>query len=147
MTMPDANKSDIVLFKEQHRQDVIALWKKCGLVRAWNDPEKDIDRCLSVDASRLFVLINDQTVIGSVMTGYDGHRGAVYYLSVDPAHQGGGYGRKLMQQCEDYLTGLGCPKINLFVRKDNDAVHRFYGDMDYALETSAAFGKRLIPDD
>ena len=57
MTMPDADKSVIVLFEEQHRQDVIALWKNCGLVRAWNDPDMDIDRCLSGDSSRLFVLM------------------------------------------------------------------------------------------
>lgn len=144
--MADKSEIAVIQFEDRHRAEVIALWQKCGLVRAWNDPDKDIDRCLSVEASRLFVLVKGETVIGSVMTGYDGHRGAVYYLSVDPDHQGSGYGRVLMDHCEAYLTGLGCPKINLFVRKDNEAVHRFYGESGYALETSAAFGKRLIPD-
>jgi ribosomal protein S18 acetylase RimI-like enzyme len=145
--MTEVSDTEIILFEEHHRQAVIALWQKCGLTRAWNDPDKDIDRCLSVAASALFLLLKDGVVIGTVMTGYDGHRGAVYYLSVDPDEQGHGYGRRLMAHCEAYLTSLGCPKINLFVRKDNSLVHKFYDGLGYALETSAAFGKRLIPDD
>jgi len=136
----------ITAFENRHRAEVIALWKKCGLVRAWNDPDKDIDRCLSNGSSTLFVLLDGDMVIGSVMTGYDGHRGAVYYLSVDPDRQSGGYGKQLMAHCEAYLTSLGCPKINLFVRKGNEPVQAFYRGLGYEEETSAAFGKRLIPD-
>ncbi len=144
--MPEKNSAVIVPFEERHREDVIALWVKCGLVRAWNDPNTDIDRCLSVDSSALFVLMDNKSVIGSVMTGYDGHRGAVYYLGVDPQHQSSGYGQLLMAHCEGYLIGLGCPKINLFVRKGNEVVERFYDRLCYAEETSTSFGKRLIDD-
>lgn len=136
----------IVPFEEKYRSDLIALWKMCGLVRAWNDPNKDIDRCLGAPASGLFVLIGKDRLLGAVMTGYDGHRGAVYYLSVHPDHQNHGYGKRLMQYCEAYLMDMGCPKINLFVRKDNEIVQDFYDRQGYSKETSAAFGKRLIPD-
>ncbi|GAA0781140.1 GNAT family acetyltransferase [Roseibium denhamense] len=136
----------IGVFEEGHRSAVIGLWTKCGLIRPWNDPHKDIDRCLSVPLSRLFILEQGTKVIGTVMTGYDGHRGAVYYLAVDPDAQKSGLGRQLMNHCEDYLTSLGCPKINLFVRSDSESVQAFYRTLGYEQETSAAYGKRLIPD-
>ncbi|WP_417674626.1 GNAT family acetyltransferase [Roseibium sp.] len=151
--MPIPSDYSIVTFQERHRKQVIALWQACGLIRAWNDPDKDIDRKLKDRNGGFFVMLyrdpatEEGKVIGSVMAGYDGHRGSIYYLSISPEHQGSGYGRQLMNHCEAYLIDLGCPKINLFVRKDNEQASAFYEGMDYILETSLAFGKRLIPDD
>ncbi|WP_422038497.1 GNAT family acetyltransferase [Roseibium sp.] len=145
--MGDQADAVIVPFEERYRSDVIDLWQSCGLTRAWNDPDKDIDRKLSDPQGGFFVLLKGETVIGSVMAGYDGHRGAIYYLSIDPAHQSAGLGRRLMEHCEAFLIGLGCPKINLFVRQGNEAVMKFYDDLGYAPEKAVALGKRLIPDD
>ena len=50
------------------------------------------------------------------MAGYDGHRGSVYYLAVDPHHQRIGIGSEIMRHIERLLTDLGCPKINLQIR-------------------------------
>lgn len=136
----------IVEFDEAYRSEVIKLWEACGLVRPWNDPDKDIDRKLSDPQGGFFVLLRERRVIGSVMAGYDGHRGAIYYLSIDPTCQSAGLGRSLMEHCEAFLIGLGCPKINLFVRKGNEAVMRFYDELGYSEETATAMGKRLIPD-
>ncbi|MBD1545748.1 GNAT family acetyltransferase [Roseibium aggregatum] len=151
--MPVPTGYSIVEFQEEYRKPVIALWQACGLVRAWNDPDKDIDRKLADRNGGFFVMLyrdpasGTETVIGSVMAGYDGHRGSIYYLSIAPEHQGSGCGRQLMTHCEDYLIDLGCPKINLFVRKDNEQAAAFYEGLGYIIETSLAFGKRLIPDD
>lgn len=144
--MVDESEPVIAPFEERYRAQVIALWQACGLTRAWNDPDKDIDRKLSDPQGGFFVLLRDGKVIGSVMTGYDGHRGAIYYLSIDPEHQSAGLGRRLMEHCEAFLIGLGCPKINLFVRQGNEAVMKFYDDLGYAPEKAVALGKRLIPD-
>ncbi len=144
--MDDAKEPAIIPYDDGMRQDVVALWDACGLTRPWNDPNKDIDRKLADPLGGFFVMVLDDRVIGSVMAGYDGHRGAIYYLSVDPQHQSAGYGRQLMDHCEAFLIGQGCPKINLFVRHGNEAVKKFYQDLGYSEETAVPFGKRLIPD-
>jgi len=136
----------ITTFEERFREDVIALWRKCGLVRPWNDPDKDIDRKLTDRNGGFFLLFLEDRLIGSVMAGYDGHRGAIYYLGIDPAHQSAGLGRMMMAHCEAYLIERGCPKINLFVRQGNETVIRFYDQLGYEEEKAIAFGKRLIPD-
>ncbi|QFT32048.1 Acetyltransferase YpeA [Labrenzia sp. THAF82] len=133
-------------FEESFRHDVIGLWEKCGLTRAWNDPNKDIDRKLTDKNGAFFVLLLGNQLIGSVMASYDGHRGSIYYLSVDPDHQSSGLGKLLMDHCETFLQELGCPKINLFVRRGNEQVLQFYEKLGYAEDQAVPLGKRLIPD-
>jgi ribosomal protein S18 acetylase RimI-like enzyme len=145
--MDGARMDDRVLpFEERYRSEVIALWEKCGLTRPWNDPDKDIDRKLTDENGAFFVLLRQDKLIGSVMAGYDGHRGSINYLSVDPDYQTVGLGKMLMNRCEAFLTAQGCPKINLMVRQGNEKVLRFYEQLGYAEEKVVSLGKRLIPD-
>ena len=81
----------------------------------------------------------------SVMVGWDGHRGAVYYLAVANLHRGQGYGRELMGASEAWLARFNAPKRNLMVRTDNDAAHGFYDSLDYIRDPVAVRGKRLRP--
>ena len=126
---------------------LVALWQACDLVKPWNDPIKDINRKLKDCVGGLFVIHDESKLIGSVMVGYDGHRGSVYYLAVHPHYQAQGLGCLLMNHCETFLLALECPKINLFVRDTNVAVLEFYGNRGYALDASKTLGKRLIADD
>ena len=135
-------------FEQADRAQVISLWHACNLTRPWNDPGKDIDRKDGVGADLFLVLVSDEIVIGTVMGGYDGHRGVMNYLAVSPDHRGKGYGRILVEAVEDKLRALGCPKINLLMRTDNSEVADFYTDLEYTAQDDVmVFGKRLIPDD
>ena len=85
-------------------------------------------------------------LIGSAMAGYDGHRGSVYYLAVAPGYQGAALGRRLMQEVEQRLLVLGCPKVNGLVRTSSVRVLGFYDALGYAQDEAVCLGKRLIPD-
>ncbi|WP_306150183.1 MULTISPECIES: GNAT family N-acetyltransferase [unclassified Roseibium] len=73
-----------------------------------------------------FLALNGDTVVGCVITGYDGHRGSISYLGVDLDRQVSGVGRLMTDHSEQFLFGLGCPKINLLVRTGNEPVLAFY---------------------
>ena len=137
---------EIVEFDETFRNDVVHLWNICDLTRPWNDPNKDIDRILSDQTGKLFLVRKHNKVLGSVMVGYDGHRGSVYYLSVHPDYQKKSLGRMLMKHSEDYLLALGCPKLNLMVRTSNLPVIEFYGQLGYRKDEVVVLSKRLITD-
>ena len=85
-------------------------------------------------------------LIVRIMVGYDGHRGSITYLAVDPAVAGNGHGRHLMQMAGEFLLSLECPKINLCVRRDNEAVIKFYDGLGYEKESAYYCGKRLTED-
>lgn len=126
---------------------VIELWQSCNLTVPWNDPQKDIERKLAVDADLFLVCTDNDNVIGTVMGGYDGHRGWVNYLAVCPSQQRKGVGRKLMGAVEKRIRSKGCPKINIQVRTTNKDVLAFYDALGYKADEVVSLGKRLINDD
>lgn len=133
-------------FTLQDQTAVIALWQACGLTRAWNDPAQDIARKLTVQPELFLVGTVYDTVIASVMAGYEGHRGWVNYLAVSPAHQRQSHARQLMREVERLLLERGCPKINLQIRSSNVAVIAFYQHIGYAQDEVVSMGRRLIVD-
>lgn len=126
---------------------VIRLWQRAGLTRPWNDPAQDIQRKLTVQAEWFLVGLVEEQVIASIMAGYDGHRGWVNYLAIDPDHQRAGYGRRLMEHTERLLREAGCPKINLQIRKDNLEAIAFYERIGFSEDAVVSFGKRLVADE
>jgi ribosomal protein S18 acetylase RimI-like enzyme len=134
-------------FKKSDEEEVIKLWFKCNLVVPWNNQKSDIVRKLKVNTELFLVGIIDDKIISTVMGGYEGHRGWVNYLAVDPDFQKQKYGKEIMRVIEDKLKELGCPKINLQVRDDNTEVIEFYKSIGYYYEKVVSLGKRLIPDE
>ncbi|MEK9743271.1 MAG: GNAT family acetyltransferase [Gammaproteobacteria bacterium] len=118
-------------FSSDDEAAVIDLWRRCDLIRPWNDPVGDIAQCLNNISSTLFVASEDGRIIGSVMVGYDGHRGWVYYLAVDPEKQKRGNGRALMRQAETWILQKGGRKIHAMIREENLAVSDFYRSLSY----------------
>ena len=134
-------------FALRDTEAVIALWQETGLTRSWNNPHLDIQRKLSVQPELFLVATDDAgDVVGTVMAGYDGHRGWMYYLASDPARRGSGIGRELVTAAEGKLLELGCPKVQLMVRPDNTAVLGFYDALGYERFDTITTGKRLIAD-
>jgi ribosomal protein S18 acetylase RimI-like enzyme len=138
---------EIRTFVESDEKVVIALWSRCGLLRPWNDPRKDIVRKLQVQRELFLVGILDGVVVATVMAGYDGHRGWINYLAVDPAHRRMGLGKALMVEAERLLRGLGCPKINLQVRRENIEATAFYSHLGFREDDVVSYGKRLEGDE
>lgn len=122
---------------------VIALWHACGLTRPWNDPQADFDLALATSTSAILVAREVDAIVASIMTGFDGHRGWVYYLGVDPAQRRHGLGRQMMAAAEGWLRDAGAPKIQLMVRGDNQAATGFYRALGYQLQDVVTIGRRL----
>jgi len=120
-----------------------ALWAEAGLVRAWNDPHADIAAALACPTSTILAARDGGSVIGTVMAGYDGHRGWLYYVAVAPSHRGTGVGRTLVEAAEHWLADQGARVIRLMVRAENEAVTAFYAALGYADGEMIVLGKRL----
>ncbi len=133
-------------YQPEDESAVVALWTRCGLTRPWNDPHKDIRRKLQVRPDFFLVGVLDKRVVATVMVGYDGHRGWIYYLGVAPEHRHKGYGRSLMEQAECLLREENCAKINLLVRTGNEQAIGFYRRLGYAVDEVLSMGKRLEQD-
>ncbi|KTC20211.1 acetyltransferase [Pseudomonas marginalis ICMP 9505] len=128
----------------QHRAQVVALWQEAfGYDTAHNLPSLAIDKKLAVNDGLFFVATDKTTVIGTVLAGYDGHRGWLYSVAVHADYRRHGLGASLVRHAEQALTALGCMKINLQITGGNDAVVGFYEALGYAVEPRISMGKKI----
>ena len=133
-------------YRRPDQAAVVELWRDCGLVVPWNDPEKDIHRKLRVQRDMFLVGLLGTRLVATVMAGYEGHRGWINYLSVAPDCQRNGFGRRLIEEAEARLRRLGCPKINLQVRNSNADAIEFYKRIGFSVDDVVSMGKRLQED-
>lgn len=132
-------------FRREDTDAVVALWQRCDLTRPWNEPTRDIERKLAAQAGPFLIGEIEGRIVGSAMAGWDGHRGWVNYLAVDPDLQGRGLGAELMAAAEEALRSMGCPKINVQIRTGNPAVE-FYRHLGFGEDDVVSMGKRLEVD-
>ena len=143
MNAPLASALTITSIEDADIPEVVGLWQRCGSTRPWNDPEGDIARARKGDNATVLLGRDDGTLVASVMAGHDGHRGWVYYVTVDPDHRFKGYGRAIMAAAEDWLRARGMEKMQLMVRTDNAQVHAFYRSLGYFPQERVTFAKWL----
>ena len=139
-------KLEIRSYQESDQGAVVKLWQDCGLVMPWNDPAKDIQRKLRIQREMFLVGFLGTQLVGTVMVGFEGHRGWINYLAVHPRHMKEGLGRLLMEEAERLLRAAGCPKINLQIRDSNTDVIEFYKRIGYSIDDVVSMGKRLEED-
>ena len=102
-----------------------------------------IERKTFRDPDLFLVALEDGKVVGTVMGGYDGHRGWVYALAVDDQERHRGIGSALVDSIEEALKSLGCLKVNLQVVGANSGVVEFYEKLGFSVEDRISMGKRL----
>jgi ribosomal protein S18 acetylase RimI-like enzyme len=134
---------DVVELQSEDMAFAIALWTETGLIRPWNDPLEDFRRAIAGPTSTVLGMKIDDEPIGSVMVGSDGHRGWVYYLSVDTAHQRQGLGAQLMRSAEEWLRVKGVVKVQLMVRSENDQALSFYERLGYEADDVKVLSRRV----
>ena len=60
------------------------------------------------------------------MCGHDGHRGHIYHLAIDPAYQGSGLGKRLLDECLHGLRKTGVKRVVIMVADDNQRGTKFW---------------------
>ena len=139
------SRHPIGLYRDrQHRAQVVALWQQAfGYDTAHNVPSLAIDKKLAVNDGLFFVATDKKAVIGTILAGYDGHRGWLYSVAVHADYRRHGLGSSLVRHAEQALIGLGCMKINLQINSSNEAVVGFYEALGYGVEPRISMGKKI----
>ena len=137
--------ASILIYREQDFADVRMLWHDVFPDDPpWNSAEEAIPAKQAFQPELFLVAVDDGKVIGTIMAGYDGHRGWLYCVAVATQHRRCGIGSALVREAEIRLRALGCHKINLQIRLSNLPVQAFYDRLGYATEDRVSMGKRLV---
>jgi ribosomal protein S18 acetylase RimI-like enzyme len=135
---------DIRRYQDMDFERLDDLWSEAFS----NDPPRNrainaIPAKLSFQPDLLFVAVEGADVLGSVMAGYDGHRGWLYSVAVRRSARRRYLGTMLVRHAEQALSTLGCSKVNLQVRSSNEVVVRFYEKLGYVVEDRVSLGRRI----
>jgi ribosomal protein S18 acetylase RimI-like enzyme len=148
MTTTTATPLSIRCFEAGDTDVVVALWQEAfpeyrDVTRPQRNPHLSIANKMTTQPELFFVAEVDGRVVGTVMSGYDGHRGWMYSLAVDTAYRRHGIGKRLVAHAEAALTARGCPKVNLQVLSLKEDIRAFYEALGYRVDAVISMGKRL----
>jgi N-acetylglutamate synthase len=105
----------------------IGIWRRVeGLEIAEGDDREGIAQFLTRNPGLSRVAIDGAAVVGVALCGHDGRRGHVYHLAVDPAYQGCGLGKRLLDECLNGLRSAGVKRVIIMVADDNQRGAEFW---------------------
>lgn len=134
----------VVTYENRHFEGVAALWSEAfPNDAAWNSAAAAIPEKMRVQPDLMLVALEGPLVVGSMMAGYEGHRGWISRIAVLRTHRNKMIGKSLLSEAEKRLAALGCVKINLQVVESNSAVVRFYEKAGYGVEPRISMSKLL----
>jgi N-acetylglutamate synthase len=106
---------------------VLHLWNRVeGLEIAEGDDREGIAQFLERNPGLSRVAVDGSAIVGVALCGNDGRRGHVYHLAVDPAYQGCGLGKRLLDECLDGLRSAGVKRVIIMVADDNQRGAEFW---------------------
>ncbi len=138
----------IILREFQYPSDypqIIDLWKQAGegIHLRRSDEQEEIAKKLQRDPDLFLVAELDESIVGSVIGGFDGRRGMVYHLAVAAPLRKLGIGTALMDELEKRMKQKGCIRTYLLVMRDNLEAIRFYENFGWEQMNLLIYGKNL----
>ena len=132
-------------YTSQFYEDVVNIWKRTGISVTSSDTKEEVSVMLNRNPDLCLIAKIDERVIGVVMGGFDGRRGYVHHLAIDPEYQKKGYGKLLMDELIERFKKKRIHKVHLFIEKHNEDVIAFYNKLGWEIRKDLVM-MSFIPD-
>jgi ribosomal protein S18 acetylase RimI-like enzyme len=116
----------IELFTMRYYHEIIDLWKRSGIEVGSSDTRDEIALMLKRNSDLFLIGKENGKVIAVVMGAFDGRRGYVHHLAIDPDYQKKKYGKMMMSELIKAFKIKKVHKVHLFIEKYNKEVADFY---------------------
>lgn len=127
---------------------VYALWLSCpGMgLNNLDDSREGISKYLARNPNTCFVAVEQDRIVGAILTGHDGRRGYISHTAVSPAHQRQGIGRELVETALKALNEQGIHKVNLVAFSHNEKGNAFWETMGFTTRPDLIYRNRTLTD-
>src|SRR4030095_15200502 len=110
----------------------LELWQRVeGLEIAEGDERDGVSHFLARTPGLSRVATDGPAIVGVALCGHDGRRGHIYHLAVDPAYQGRGLGKRLLEESVADLRRIGIKRVIIMVADDNPSGREFWKRSGY----------------
>ena len=125
---------------------MLDLWRRAGASASSTESLEDVGGLLLRDPEALLLAESTEgEVVGSLVVGWDGWRGAFYRLAVDPAHRRHGLATALVRAGEERLRALGTRRLGVIVESHETGAMAFWAAAGYELQTSRSRFVKNLP--
>jgi ribosomal protein S18 acetylase RimI-like enzyme len=127
------NKMKIEIFKMQYYHEVVELWKRAGIGIGSSDTKDEVATVFARNPDLFLIGKKNRKIIAAVIGTFDGRRGYIHHLAVDPDYQNKGYGKIIMDEIIELFRDKKVHKIHLFIQKTNKQVVDFYNKLGWEI--------------
>lgn len=120
-------------FKMQYYDEIVELWRRTGIGVGSSDTKDEVAAVLARNPNLFLIGKEDGKVLAGVIGTFDGRRGYVHHLAVDPDYQKMGYGKMIMDELIELFRNLKVHKLHLFIEKTNRNVVEFYNKLGWEI--------------
>ena len=94
---------------------VLALWECAGAIPSATDTLEELQRLVRTHGDGFLVAIQRNTVVGSVIAGWDGWRGNIYRLAVAPEARRRRLAQRLVREAALVMRAKGSRRLSALV--------------------------------
>ncbi|HEY1305688.1 MAG TPA: GNAT family N-acetyltransferase [Vicinamibacterales bacterium] len=110
---------------------ILRFWSESGASIGVTDDVEQIRRIATNPAAVLLLAVVGDEIVGTLLGAYDGWRGNMYRLVVDPRRRRQGLGRELVRRVEQVFTQWGVRRITVLVEADRPWAVDFWTAIGY----------------
>ena len=123
-TIRHATKDDV--------DGILELWRRADAHPSATDTPHDLGHVIDAPHAAVFVAVaGDGTLVGSVIATFDGWRGNLYRMAVDPKERRCGLARRLSTEAEDWLRAAGARRLSALVEGDREIAQSFWAAVGF----------------
>jgi ribosomal protein S18 acetylase RimI-like enzyme len=139
-------KMKIEKYSTKFYNEVLQLWKDAGISVGSSDSKTEIEKMFDKNPDLFLIGRKKEKIIAVVMGGFDGRRGYIHHLAVDPEHQKKGYGKEIIDRLVEIFRQKEIHKVHLFIEKANNKVITFYKKLGWELRKDLTM-MSYVPDE
>jgi len=109
-----------------------------------DDSREGIAKYLARNPHTCFVAIEQERIVGVILSGHDGRRGYIYHTAVDAALRKRGIGTALLNAAMDALKSEGISKVALVVFKNNSIGNEFWEKRGFMIREDLNYRNKAI---
>ena len=121
---------------------VLAFWLEATAEPSTTDDAEGLAGLLDRSPGALVIARDGDTIVGTIVAGWDGWRGALYRLAVLPSYRRRGIATTLVSEAERILREQGVRRMHLIAsRAGGDTAEAFWISARYAPTDQVRFVK------
>jgi ribosomal protein S18 acetylase RimI-like enzyme len=123
---------------------VLTFWLEATAEPSTTDDADGLSALLERSPGALVLALDGDTIVGTIVAGWDGWRGALYRLAVEPSYRRRGIATRLVGDAEGWLRDQGVRRMHLIAsRAGGETAESFWISTRYEPTDQVRFVKDL----